>query len=534
MKLKYINNYLLKWIFSYLNNIKRLNIIKYNKKLQAKLDITKYTYQKQFFESIITPTLLNDTNILLKNNIIDQKILEKLELDWKNETNEIINEKQIFHTNEVISKNAQNNINILNISLKEQDLLKNNIPNLIELNISEIKQLEIPCSILLNLETLSLRNIYKIKFLNNELNISLNKLKSLYIDNISFDENNNAIKININNLKYLDLRLIEQDGFDKESGFINFENTAGFYKDNTIENLIKIFNFEFLSIFPIDTKKYISEVEDYEIDDDPFTFEKFRELKNIFIKPEELFINKSILKYEFFNLKILYEFFRKSGIYQDAEQFIYQYIFSKTKGGKYLFKMKQTNYKNVNGELVQSTNEEMRYSDNFNYNKYYYIDNKLVILENDISQRDYYNYEKINNISIGSNESKEDNCFLDNFKENKNCVEVISFEYLLLNDENKLLNNLKKFKKLKCFYVKYGCIFNKNQQIIDLFIILSYFKFLYSIEINFEDELKLNENDINKINTRFNDVSIETNQKGSVIRWYNNNLKLSDFKNMKN
>ena len=75
MKLKGINNYLLRGIFSYLNIIKRLNIIKYNKKLQAKLEITKHTYQKQLFESIITPTLLNDTTILLKNKIIDQKIL---------------------------------------------------------------------------------------------------------------------------------------------------------------------------------------------------------------------------------------------------------------------------------------------------------------------------------------------------------------------------------------------------------------------------------------------------------------------------
>ena len=105
---------------------------------------------------------------------------------------------------------------------------------------------------------------------------------------------------------------------------------------------------------------------------------------------------------------------------------------------------------------------------------------------------------------------------------------------MFLKDENKLLNNLKKFKKLKCFYVEYGCIFTKNQQIIDLFIILSCFKYLHSTEIKFEDELKLNENDINKIRTKFNDVSIETNQKGSVIRWYNNNLKLNDFKNMKN
>ena len=228
------------------------------------------------------------------------------------------------------------------------------------------------------------------------------------------------------------------------------------------------------------------------------------------------------------------EYFRESGIYKDGEQFIYEYTFYKTKGNKYIFKTKQTNFKNCNGELVQSTNEEMRCCDNFNYNKYYYIYNKLNILENDIIQNDFYNYEKINNISIGSNESRDDNLYLDNFKENKNCVEVISFEYLFLNDENKLLNKLKKFQKLKRFYVEYGCIFEENQQIIDLFIILSSFKCLFFIEIKFEDELKLGQNDINKINTMFNGVSIENTKKGRIIKWYNDNLKLTDFKNMKN
>ena len=305
MKLSNINKYILKTIFSYLNVPNRLNIIKYNKKIQTQLELTIYTYQKELFDSIITPTLLYDTTILLKNKIFDQKNLEKLESDWKKENNEIMNKYEIFHLNEVVSKAKQNNINILNISVKDRHVLKNNIPNLIELNIFDIKNLEIPCSLLVDLETLSLRNIYKIKFLNNELNISLNKLKNLYLDNISFDKNNN-IKININNLKYLDLRLIEQDGFSKEAGYINNGNKAGFYKENTIKNIINIFNFEFLSVFPIYTKKYVSIVRDYEDDDDPFTIEKFIELKNIFINPEGIFKNKSILKYEYFNLQILH------------------------------------------------------------------------------------------------------------------------------------------------------------------------------------------------------------------------------------
>ena len=151
MKLLRINKYILENIFAYLNLAKKLNLLRYNKKLQSMLDISIYSYQKKYFESIITPALLNNSEILLQNNIFDKKTLNKLKSDWENETTEMLQEKDCFHFNEKTDIKKLKDIKILNISLTSQNLLKKSTPNLIELNISNIKNLELPCSLLLNL-----------------------------------------------------------------------------------------------------------------------------------------------------------------------------------------------------------------------------------------------------------------------------------------------------------------------------------------------------------------------------------------------
>jgi len=81
-----INKYILKTIFIHLRFEKELNIFRCNTKLLSKLDISLYTYQKKYFEQIITPALLYNTEILLQNNIFDKKTLNKLKSDWDNET----------------------------------------------------------------------------------------------------------------------------------------------------------------------------------------------------------------------------------------------------------------------------------------------------------------------------------------------------------------------------------------------------------------------------------------------------------------
>ena len=298
---------------------------------------------------------------------------------------------------------------ILNIAKENNLIILNSLYNsdkVIELNLSEIKNIEIPTSILLQLQKLNLVNISNLKFVNNisNDNISMNSLKHLYINNISFDnKSDNNFKIFYNNLKYLDLRLKEQEGYDDENDeniFDNNKNKSGFYKENIIDILINTLNLQFLTTFPIDTNKYKSKIEDYDEGDlmkhKNLIEEKYKYLVDIFkLKDKELFSNKDILKLDYFNFEILHEYYRYN-FGEFAERFLYQYIFSKAKGNKYLFKVIYNEYENCNGNLFDITNEEIKYCDNNNYNEYYFYDNKL-----DAKESSYY-YKIVNNEKIKS------------------------------------------------------------------------------------------------------------------------------------
>ena len=100
MKFNNLNKYIILNISSYLEEKVFLNIIKYNIALMNKLSITKYTFQKKYFYSIITPslkiTLLTNKLILLK--YFDEETINKLKSDWENETTEIYkSNKKIFN-----------------------------------------------------------------------------------------------------------------------------------------------------------------------------------------------------------------------------------------------------------------------------------------------------------------------------------------------------------------------------------------------------------------------------------------------------
>jgi len=216
-----------------------------------------------------------------------------------------------------------------------------------------------------------LKDISKLKFLNKGDNISLNKLRHLYLNNISFNEEN-KIKISLNNLKYLDLRLKEQDGDPEDSGFKNDDNKAGFNKENTLQYLINIFDFQFLSLFKREKSESDNEEE--------FIVDIFNDLVVAYKKPKELFDSKYLSKYDFFNFEILFEYFTISGSADFAERFIYKYLFAKTKGNKYIFKTEYTHYELINDDGEMETfNKEIRYCNNKNYNDYFFINNEYEI-----------------------------------------------------------------------------------------------------------------------------------------------------------
>ena len=560
MKLIRKSNYILNTILSHLRFSRKLNFIRYNKSIQKKLGITLYTFQKKYFEEIISPALLESSEILLQNNIFDKKTLNKLNSDWKNDTTELIQEKDCFHFNQKAQKKNLKDIKILNISLKEKDLFKKGTPNLIELNISNIENLELPCSILSNLETLSLKDVSKIKFLNNKNKLSFNKLQHLYLNNISFDEEN-KIKINLNNLKYFDLRIKEQESPNDDIDLENFDNktgVAGFHKEKTLQHLINIFDFEFLSVFKIDKSKSDNKLEkgeqtkdnldnlkidpefDEEDNEDNEDFEeedeieKFEKLKKCFNKPKELFDKKYLYKYDYFNLEILYEYYLMCGSRESAQRFIYKYLFAKTKGNKYLFNTEYTNYLSGDGATDEVTNKEKRYCNKIDYDDYYFIINESEIGGNSIYaiDDDDIDYKNVNRFSIVSKYNEYSYGLVkifEKFNENENRLEIISIEDLnlhIISQLDSFLKNLKKFQKLKCFYITKKCSFKNTNQLIDLLTTLSKIKSLLLIEIPIKGELKLSKSDEKKINKIFPDILIKKGNKDSYINWKNNNYEV--------
>ena len=78
MYLQKVNKYILKEIFSFIKMQKKLQLIKYNKNLMSKLDITKYTYQKYLFMYYLTPYLLLNPNFFISGGMLDKETLDKL------------------------------------------------------------------------------------------------------------------------------------------------------------------------------------------------------------------------------------------------------------------------------------------------------------------------------------------------------------------------------------------------------------------------------------------------------------------------
>ena len=303
MSLKNIKSkYILETLLQYINKKTYMEIIKYNKRLMSKSSLTKYDYQKYFFNSIITPFYLDNISLLQK--YFDEKTLEKLKSEW-DEQNELIDNNYKTKT-DINKKEVESKI----IKIKKHNestlnkLVKSKTPNIIELNISDIDKIKMPCSILLNIQKLILKNI-SIKFISDESNISLNRLIYLKMKNISVKKDK-IIKIKMNNLKYLYITIKNVD--------IENHNNALFY----YEFYSEIFGFNFI-------KTLLGKLGDNE-----------KECS------KELFQEKYIGNLNYLNLNIFKEAEREryapssheTDRYRYYIGYDFNYIFSKTKGNK--------------------------------------------------------------------------------------------------------------------------------------------------------------------------------------------------------
>jgi len=527
MKLLKMNKNILKEIFSFINNKRMLKIIKYSKKLMSRMDITKLSYQKIFFDLVITPGLLANPSILLKNKILDKESTQKLILEWEKEITGIFEEKNIFYFH---STDIPNNLKILEVNKNNEKDLNKSFPKLIILNLYDLDNIEIPCSLLTSIESLYFKDVKNIKFLSSKSNISLNKLKHLCIDNISFgrfSENDN-LNIKINNLEYLDLQVKEIDGEDEdeeeeEEEEENSEDISrkGFIKNELFKYLIKIFNFKFLSEF----------ITDKDEEEEDIDFEMYDTYISTFKNPKILFREKSLEKLNYFNFKIYYSLNIASGAYELNRNFDFTYLFSKTNGNKYKF---QTIYEYMgNGDdcNFHIIEKENRYCNEFRYNDYYFKNNEISIEGNDFRMFEKeINLKEVNKLKFDLNYDGEISLdifidLFDNFECNNKILESLHLNVLDKNDEMKIIKNINKFVELKVFIIYDDCLL-KNDDLMKLMKNLSVLNSLFLIEISFQRKLNLNEKEKEIIHKLFPDISIKTSQKSSSIKWNSNNIEL--------
>ena len=504
MSLKNLNKYILENICEYFSKITFMEIIRYNKQLMSKLSITKYTYQKYFFNKIITPTYLENLSMLKK--YFDEKIINKLKSEWDKE-NELID-----FSSEEKSNNNKVKSNIINIfkesKLTFDSLVNSKISDLTELNISDIGFIKLPCSIIFNVQKLSLENL-RIKFISNESNISLNKLIQLKMNNITIDENK-GIAINMNNLKYLYITIKDLDLENNDNALYYY----GFYSN--------IFGFDFINMFLENIG-----------DDERKCARKF-------------FQKKYLNNFKYINLKIYMEpksirdctGSQQTDTYYYFGGYDYNYIFSQTKGNKYYFETKFIKGDNHEYEIKE---KEIRYCSDINYNNYYFNNRKISIW--DVDERyglgdifkdlnklkiksvevDVHKIVSLQKIKVGEDDEYSSTLEIDSrnllklfksVKSDNKLLEIISIGVLDAKCYPKFIDKIKYFLELKCFYVTDDCIMS-NSQLMKLLDNLSSLKNLFEIQINSEKKLNLNKNEKDNIKKIFPKIDI----KKKCIEW---------------
>ena len=152
--------YILKKIFSLIKVTKALNIIKINKEIKEKLDISLFHYQYYYFF-----ILFKTEKIETIDNMIDSPYLKKFPENVKNELIiKYIEAKKLFK-NDYIYLNMENNNHISLIQkLKEKEVFNYIIGNIEERNYYKIENVEKDYYNALKIIRMDKNNIEKILF----------------------------------------------------------------------------------------------------------------------------------------------------------------------------------------------------------------------------------------------------------------------------------------------------------------------------------------------------------------------------------
>ena len=214
--------YILKKIFSLIKVTKALNIIKINKEIKEKLDISLFHYQYYYFF-----ILFKTEKIETIDNMIDSPYLKKFPENVKNELIiKYIEAKKLFK-NDYIYLNMENNNHISLIQkLKEKEVFNYIIGNIEERNYYKIENVEKDYYNALKIIRMDKNNIEKI----------------LFDYNFFFDRDNNNIstmELNYQNIKYLYINLNNFDGKEYDISLFNNLEYLSMSLNSNNENIVK-------------------------------------------------------------------------------------------------------------------------------------------------------------------------------------------------------------------------------------------------------------------------------------------------------
>ena len=212
------STFISKLIFSYITKEKYLGLIKYNKELQKRFDITKYDYLKLLIEK----KYLN----ILKEKVLFKFIKEKIKnIDYK-EFNNIIDQLSNEYSEEKCNfQFYKNNKDLLSIKNKIE-IDPTIFGHIKELIINFKGEIKIPISVMKNIKSLCLRKViinFKVDILDYKENdiILLNNIENLKLEEI-YIKKDEKVKLSFPNLKYLDIESSEKFSFSfyiKNLGF---------------------------------------------------------------------------------------------------------------------------------------------------------------------------------------------------------------------------------------------------------------------------------------------------------------------------
>ena len=219
-------------IFEYFEKSIALNLIKYNRFLKKKLNISEYDFLQILIEKKYLHIYQEPSLYKYLNNIGIIKVLEPEKInDLINTITEGLKNNYDFD----IEKEKKNN-NTLTIN-KEIDFTSNILDNIMHLTISYLENIKIPLSTIKNLDSLFLIKISIITITNDLINIRekpivLDKIKNLKLSNINISDE--KIKLEFPNLKYLELDKLHHYSFLKN--ILGFNFAYKFFKINIHNN----------------------------------------------------------------------------------------------------------------------------------------------------------------------------------------------------------------------------------------------------------------------------------------------------------